>query len=324
MEKIWILAELRDGHPVRIVGEVAAAARQFGSTVEAVTWGGQSAETAAELGAHGISRVFDIGDLGDRLAGPAVAAVVAARISAGEGPNAILVGSTYNGRDVVARLSAKLDIPVITNVVGLEDVSGALESTHSVFGGEVTVKARFTSSGPALFVIRSKSFEAEEVGGSPAAVESWSVPELGSSNSAKIVARHIDPRTGPGLDDADIVVSGGRGLGSAEEFGLIEELATLVNGAPGASRAVVDAGWVPYSYQVGQTGKIVKPDVYLSFGISGATQHLVGMKGSKHIIAVDRDPAAPMLQIADLAVVSDVHELLPRLIEALKARSSAE
>ena len=134
------------------------------------------------------------------------------------------------------------------------------------------------------------------------------------------MATHIEEHHGPKLDEADIVVSGGRGLGEAAKYDLIEQLAKVLKGAPGASRAIVDAGWVPYSYQVGQTGKVVKPTVYIAAGISGATQHMVGMKGAKNIIAINKDKEAPIFGIADLGIVGDVHKVLPKLIEALENR----
>lgn len=316
LNTVWVLAEAAEGKPTSVTLELLAKARELGSTVECFTWGDASG-VAGTLGAHGATKVYSVGDLGGALAGVPVAAAMAAQISGGNAPDAILFATSYDGRDIAARLSAKLDKPVLSNVVGL---SAEGTTTHAVFGGTINVQAKFTGGGPQLFLIRPKSFAAEESGGGAAEVVTVDVPDTGATNAAKVTQVHVEEHTGPKLDEADIVVSGGRGLGESEKFSMVEELAKLLKAAPGASRAIVDAGWVPYSYQVGQTGKTVKPTVYIAAGISGATQHLVGMKGAKNIIAINKDQEAPIFSVADLGIVGDVHKVLPKLIEALKAR----
>ena len=320
VDKIWVLAEAGDAGPTPLTLELLTEARGLGATVEAVAWGADTAAMAAGLGEYGATTVYDVGDLGGALPGVPVAAAIAALGEGGNAPDALLVPATYDGRDVAGRLSVRLDRPVLTNVTGLV-TEGGLQTQHPVFGGSHIVTARFTGAGPGIYVIRAKSFAAEPAGGGPAAVVAAPAPDPGPTNAARIVESHQEERSGPKLDEAPVVVSGGRGLGSADNYPLIEELAKLLGGAAGASRAIVDAGWVPYSHQVGQTGKTVKPTVYLACGISGATQHLVGMKGSKNIVAVNKDQDAPIFSVADLGIVGDALKVLPALIEALKARS---
>jgi electron transfer flavoprotein alpha subunit len=320
IDKIWVLAEHADGAPTPVTLELLTEARTVGSTVEAVAWGADVAALAGPLGEYGATTVYDVGDIGDVLPGVPVAAAMAELIKGGNAPDAILFAQSYEGRDIAGRLSAKLDKPVLTNVTGLVAGDGGLSSEHPIFGGNEIVTAKFTGDGPAIFVIRAKSFAAEPGGGGAASVTAASVPDVSSTNTAKVVARHVEERSGPKLDEAAVVVSGGRGLGEASNYALIEELAKLLHGAAGASRAIVDAGWVPYSHQVGQTGKTVKPTVYVACGISGATQHLVGMKGSKNIVAINKDQEAPIFSVADLGIVGDVHKVLPALIEELKAK----
>jgi electron transfer flavoprotein alpha subunit len=241
-------------------------------------------------------------------------------IDGGDSPSVIFVPQNYEGRDIMSRLSVKLDRTVLTNNTDIADSADGVTATTPIFGGNTLVTTAFTGSGPHLVSFRPKSFAAEENGGAAPAVVAAPVPELGATGTAKVLAVHVEESTGPKLDEADIVVSGGRGLGESGKYDLVEELAKLLKGAPGASRAIVDAGWVPYSYQVGQTGKVVKPNVYIAAGISGATQHMVGMKGSKNIIAINKDKEAPIFGVADLGIVGDVHKVLPQLIELLKSR----
>jgi len=245
---------------------------------------------------------------------------MAALIEAGDRADLIMFPQNYAGRDVMARLSVKLDRTVLTNSTDIAIDAGAVSVTTPIFGGNVLVTTTFTGEGPHLASFRPKSFAAEESGGGPAEVVAVAIPELGATGAAVVDAVHVEESTGPKLDEAAIVVSGGRGLGEAANYQLIEDLAKLLKGAPGASRAIVDAGWVPFSYQVGQTGKVVKPTVYIAAGISGATQHMVGMKGAKNIIAINKDKEAPIFGIADLGIVGDVHKVLPKLIEALRSR----
>ena len=191
----------------------------------------------------------------------------------------------------------------------------------AVFGGTLLVDTKFTGEKPYLAAIRPKSFAAEPGGATTAAVAQVGAVDAGRGGEAKVLERHVEEREGPKLEEAAVVVSGGRGIGEEANYGpLVDTLANLLNGASGASRAIVDAGWVPYSKQVGQTGKTVKPKVYIALGISGATQHMVGMKGSDNIIAINKDAEAPIFSVADLGIVGDVTKVVPALIEAIKAK----
>ncbi len=322
ISKIWVLAETADSKPTSITLELLTFARGLNATVEAIGWGEGAESAAAEIGNFGATAFNVVTDVNDSLPGVPVAGAIANAVSSGNGPDLLLIGATYDGRDIAARLSAKLNLPVLTNVTGLEQSGEGIIAHHSIFGGTQIAKTKFTTdSTPQIFVVRAKTFTAEAAGGAAATVNTLTAGDLGAVNAAKIVSRHVEERSGPKLDEADVVVSGGRGLSDKANYSLIEELAKLLKGAPGASRAIVDAGWVPYSYQVGQTGKTVKPTVYLACGISGATQHLVGMKNAKNIIAINKDPEAPIFSVADLGIVGDAQKVLPKLIEELKARA---
>jgi electron transfer flavoprotein alpha subunit len=285
--KAWVFAEIAGGKPTPVAFELLAKARSLGGTVEAVAFAPDAADAAAELGAHGATTLFAGTDplWGELLFGGPAADALAALIEEHK-PDLVLFAMTYNSRDVAGRLAAKLGVPVIANGLDVSDGDGI--SVHSsVFGATLNVATRFESGAPAIAIIRPKSFVAEASGGGAA------------------------------------TVSGGRGLGDPKNFALLDQLASVLgNAAVGASRAVVDAGWVPYAMQVGQTGKTVKPAVYLAFGISGAMQHTVGMKGAKAIVAVNRDENAPIFKLADLGVVGDALKILPALVEELQRRRS--
>ena len=315
---IWVVCEPANGSLTTTSLELLTHARTLANEVGAITWGDDGASLAGVAGEYGATTLYDVGSLGGSLPGVPVAAAIASLVAA-HAPDAILIPSSYDGRDIAGRLSAKLDRPVLTNVTGLADDTG-LVTDHPIFGGTQTVKARFSADGPGIIVVRAKSFVAEPSGAASASVVAAPSGDTGAAGTARIVTSHVEERTGPKLEEAAVVVSGGRGLGEAEKYSLIAEIAKLLNGAAGARRAIVDAGWVPYSHQVGQTGKTVKPTVYLAFGISGATQHMVGMKGSKNIVAINKDADAPIFQIADFGIVGDVHKVLPALLAALKAR----
>ncbi|MBW4029257.1 MAG: electron transfer flavoprotein subunit alpha/FixB family protein [Acidobacteria bacterium] len=315
---LWVVAEPTPTDVTTTSKELISQARRLGANVSVVTWGTHGDAVAQVVGEFGARRLWDLGDLGAVLPASVVAATLSSMLE-NETPDAVLIPASNDGRDIAGRLSAMLDAPVLTNVTGLRDAA-TLESEHPVFGGTKTVVARLRANAPGLYVVRAKSFAATP--GDFAAAQYLPVaPAATSTRASTIRSSHVEERSGPALDDAAVVVSGGRGLGDAESYELVEELARLLHGAPGASRAIVDAGWVPYSYQVGQTGKTVKPDLYIACGISGATQHMVGMKGASNVVAINKDPDAPIFAISDFGVVGDVQRVLPALIDLLKSRS---
>lgn len=320
INNVWVFAQASGGVATTGTLELLTKARSLSSKVTAFV-GGDASAIAASLGEYGATKVYATGDLAGKLPGVALSAAMKSIIDSGDTPDVIMFPQNYEGRDTMARLSVKLNRTVLTNNIDIADSADGVVATTPIFGGNILVAAAFSGQGPHLVSFRPKSFAAEPAGASSPEVVAVVVPDLGKQGGAKVVAVHTEQSSGPKLDEAAIVVSGGRGLGEAGNYSLIEDLAKLLKGAPGASRAIVDAGWVPYSYQVGQTGKVVKPSVYIAAGISGATQHMVGMKGSKNIIAINKDKEAPIFGIADLGIVGDVHKVLPKLIEALKSRS---
>ncbi|MEE8489292.1 MAG: electron transfer flavoprotein subunit alpha/FixB family protein, partial [Acidimicrobiia bacterium] len=294
---MWVFIEEVDAAPSVLGLELLAKARTVGD-VTAVYLGTGSDEAFAVLGEHGASSVLHA-DAGDRLPSGPLAAALADRI-ADESPEMVLFGQAYTDRDVAGRLAARLDVGVLSNASDVRLTDDGVETDHEIFGGSQVATASL-SKGPFLVLIRPKSFPAEPIGGGAPLVVTLELPEVDGSE-ARVVESHVEEREGPQLGDAAVVVSGGRGLGSADAYDLVENLAKPLGAATGATRAIVDAGWVPYAKQVGQTGKTVKPSVYIAVGISGAMQHLVGMKDAGTIIAINKDPDAPIFSVADLGV----------------------
>ncbi len=234
LAKIWVFAEATDGKVSSSTLEILTKARELASTVEAIYAGGDADAIAATLGAHGATTVHTTGDLGGALVGVPVAAAIAAAAEALGAPDAMLFATSYAGRDIAGRLSVALDKTVLTNSVDLVLDGDALSVVEPVFGGTTNVATRFVGDGPHLALLRPKSFVAEESGGAPATVNAISIPDTGAAGTARITERHVEERQGPQLEDASIVVSGGRGLGEAEKYELIEDLAKLLGAAPGA------------------------------------------------------------------------------------------
>lgn len=305
MTDVWVYAEDASG-------ELLTAARRLGGRVVAFGVADVALPVASELGRYGATAVYAVEGVDERLPAAPVAAAVAPQLA---GARFVLVPASYDGRDLAGRLSARLDRTVVGNAVAVTS-DGTVDTT--VFGGATRVGTAFRGPPPWIVTVRPKSFTAEPV---TEWVEPRMVTVMAPPMSAPVVvSRHAEPSEGPTLDEADVIVAGGRGLGSPEAFEQVAELARLLGGAPGASRAAVDAGWVPYAWQIGQTGRIVAPSLYLALGISGAAQHLVGMKGARHVVAVNADRGAPIFDVADLGIVGDAATVMPRLIEALRAR----
>jgi electron transfer flavoprotein alpha subunit len=317
--KIWVFAEVGSDGPAPASLELLTKARELGD-VEAVALGPGATAAAAAFGDHGARTVYASDDTvyDEFLAQPAAYALDA--LVREHAPDLILFATTYASRDVAGRLQAKTGTALMSNAI---DISSVDRARAQISGGTLFVDVELQGASPRLVLVRPKSFVAEPVGGTADVVRvDLEIPD--DLRMARRIERHEEPASGPKLEEAKVVISGGRGLQDAANFGLLDQLASVMgNAAVGASRAVVDAGWVPYSYQVGQTGKTVKPDVYIAVGISGALQHVVGMKGAKRIVAINKDPDAPIFRLADLGVVADALQFLPALIDEVRSRKGA-
>jgi electron transfer flavoprotein alpha subunit len=321
MAEILVLAEHSGDTVKKVTLELLTLARQFGEP--AVVWTGPGAEAGRErLAEFGAAKVYAAAsdDIGDYVVAP-TAEVLAALVS-DKSPAAVLLAATGEGKEIAGRLAVKTGSGVLTDVVGLTSADGGLVAEQSIFGGAIVVQSRVKTGTP-IIAVRPNS-TAPEPAPAAAELEQLTVALTGAAKAARVTDRVVAERgERPELTEASIVVSGGRGVGSADNFALIEKLADSLGAAVGASRAATDAGWYPHQFQVGQTGKTVSPQLYLAVGISGAIQHRAGMQTAKTIMVVNKDPEAPIFELADFGVVGDLFKVVPQLVEEIGKRAQA-
>ncbi len=318
MAEVFVLVEHADGEIKKVTYELLTLARELGEPSAVLLGGTGSAALAEKLGAYGPAKIYvaESADFTDYLVAPK-AEVLAALVTE-HSPSAVLVPSSPEGKEIAARAAIRTGSGLIADAVG---ISPDLTATQNIFGGATVVSAKVTKGTP-FITVRPNS---------TAPVEAPSTPEIstvtpqisGAARGAKIVDHVVEAKGGrPDLTEASVVVSGGRGLGAAEHFELIEKLADTLGAAVGASRAATDAGWYPHQNQVGQTGKTVSPQLYVAVGISGAIQHRAGMQTSKTIVAINKDPEAPIFELADFGLVGDLFDVVPQLTGEIAKRKN--
>lgn len=320
MSEVLVLIDHADGDVKKPTYELLTLAARLGDP-SAVFIGdaAQSADVAAKVAAYGAAKVYAIDDaaLKGYLVAPKAEALE--QLSAKVSPAAILIPSSAEGKEIAGRLAIKLDSGLITDAVDVVAGDGGPVTTQSVFAGNYSVTAQVTQGTP-IITVKPNAVTPEQVDGA-GAVEEFAATVSEAAKGAQIVATEPRKASGrPELTEAAIVVSGGRGVGSKENFSVIETFADALGAAVGASRAAVDSGWMPHSYQVGQTGKTVSPQLYVANGISGAIQHRAGMQTSKTIVAVNKDDEAPIFELVDFGVIGDLHTVLPAAAEKINAR----
>ena len=317
MAEILVLAEHAGDDVKKVTLELITLARRFGEP--AVVWTGPGAEQAqARCAEYGAARIYVAAGAAfdEYVVAPVVALL--AELVAGKSPALVLLAGNAQGKEVAGRLAVKLDSGVLTDAVDLTPGEAGPVAEQSIFGGATIVHSRVRRGTP-IVAMRPNAVAPEP---SPGAAELSQVSLAGEVAGARVTGRVVAERgERPDLTEASIVVSGGRGTGGAEGFQIIETLADSLNAAVGASRAVTDAGWYPHQFQVGQTGKTVSPQLYMAIGISGAIQHRAGMQTSKTIMVINKDPEAPIFELADFGVVGDLFKVVPQLIEEIGKRS---
>jgi electron transfer flavoprotein alpha subunit len=316
-----VYVEDHEGEPVKGALGVLSKAATLGDDVAAVLCGSGVEQLGEQVGKHGAKRVLVADDQALEAPLPQPRVDVLAKLIESEDFDTVLFGASVLTADVAAGLAARLDAGLNWDLVDLVEQDGKLVGKRPALQDSVLLDVGWKSE-PRLALIRSGTFEPQETGDSAdvtkidVQIEDW-------SKQATMLERAHEESEGPSIEDAQVIVAGGRGLGKPENFSLVEALAKELGGAVAATRAVVDAGWYPYSSQVGQTGKTVSPRLYIACGISGAIQHKVGMQSSGTIVAINKDPNAPIFEYSDLGVVGDVHEIVPKLTELVKQKKGA-
>ncbi len=315
--KSLVFLEHHEGELEKGALGVLSKAATIGDAV-GVVLGTGARDVAQGAGAFGASTVYvsEVDALASPLPQPRVDALAA--LVEQTGVDAVLFGASVLASDVAAGLAARLEAGLNWDLSDLLVQDGELVGKRPALGDTVLVDVGWVGS-PRLALVRSGALDPVDSGGS-ASIESFEASYSDFSTRATLVEHTLEESSGPSIEEADVIVAGGRGLGSPEAFSLLEELAAALGGAVGATRAVVDAGWYPYATQVGQTGKTVSPRLYIACGISGAIQHKVGMQSSGTIVAINKDPNAPIFDFCDLGVVGDLHQIVPKLTELVRAR----
>ena len=320
---VFFLAEFAEGKAARSALELAAGAAelaaQSGGVPIALAYGDGAADGAAGLGAAGAAQAIVLSS----EAAPAItfAAAAAQAVESAE-PLALLAPATPNGRDLASALVGLLDLPAFGPVRAARIEDGKLRTEQATLQGSVITVSEPVDGAPqpAVVLVLANTFTPTDGGSGNAEVTESTASDAGPFGKARVVESHPAEAAVVNLEEATVIVAGGRGVGSEEGFKPLHDLAAALGGAVGASRAAADAGWIPYQLQIGQTGKVVKPSLYLGLGISGAIQHRVGMQTAEHVVAVNKDPDAPIGEFADLFVVGDLFEIVPRLTEEIKRR----
>jgi electron transfer flavoprotein alpha subunit len=301
------------------LGVLTKAAQLGDGDVAAVLVGGGVKALASEAGKFGAGKVYVAEDDSLEPPLPQARVDVIAKIVQDNGYESVLFANSVLAADIAAGLAARLDAGLNWDLV---DISSDFVGKRPALQDSVLVDVGWRST-PRLALFRAGSFDAAAGSGGEPQIEDVTVDLQEHSRAAKVVSQEQEQASGPSIEDADVIVAGGRGLGAPESFTLAEELARALGGAVGATRAVVDAGWYPYAAQIGQTGKVVSPKLYVALGISGAIQHKVGMQSSNVIVAINKDPNAPIFEFSDLGVVGDVHEIVPKLTELIQQRKGS-